>query len=73
MLLFTITLGVLLVGVTIYSYIKTNKLKNEAINYKVKYESVKVYVEELTKNSTKTSKDTKAAKVKTTKKSLKSK
>lgn len=41
-----ITFILVLLGVVVYQYIKINKLNNDKIDYKVKYESIKTYVEE---------------------------
>lgn len=46
-----ITFILVLLGVVVYQYLKINKLDDEKIGYKVKYESIKTYVEE-SKNST---------------------
>ncbi len=51
-MIYSITLFALLVGFVIYHYIKIGKLTDEMINYKVKYESIKAYIED-TKPSSK--------------------
>ena len=60
MLLLSISLGTLLAGILVYHFIKVKQLKEEVINYKVKYESTKTYAEELIKNSAKAEKKAKA-------------
>lgn len=61
MLLLSISLGTLLATTLVYHFIKVKQLKEEVINYKVKYESTKTYAEELIKNSVKAEKKAKAS------------
>lgn len=58
-----ITLSLVLLGTVIYQFIKNNKLNSEMLDYKVKYQSIKAYVEETTnKTAHKTEKADKTVK-----------
>ncbi len=57
-----ITFSLVLLGVIVYQYFKLNKLNNEKIDYKIKYESIKSYVEESKASAAKTNKAEKADK-----------